>query len=186
MQWMSLLKLGWLNGWIPLSLLVLTEGLLLALFPRKVSGRLLDRSSWSTRQKIFTVIGKAFSLVCLVLIVLTPLKTGSPLLIVGAVLYAVGLVGLVKAIFDFRHTPLGQPVTRGLYRISRNPQIVSLFLLFLGMCIAIGSWPALIALLLSKAFQHLGIMAEEEACLEQYGDAYRAYTKDVPRYLLFF
>lgn len=34
--------------------------------------------------------------------------------------------------------------------------------------------------------EHLGIVAEEEICLKQYGDTYRAYLKHVPRYLLFF
>ena len=30
------------------------------------------------------------------------------------------------------------------------------------------------------------ILAEEEACLAQYGDSYRDYMRRVPRYLVFF
>ena len=58
--------------------------------------------------------------------------------------------------------------------------------MFLGMCLAIGSWLALLALLMSRVLQHIGILAEEEACLAQYGETYRAYMKGVPRYFLFF
>jgi len=186
MEWIPALKIGWLNGWIPFGLLCLTEGLLLLIFPSDVVGRLFDRSSWSREQKIFTAVGKLFSLACLVLIILTPLKIGAGVFIVGAILYVLGLAGLVVAIFNFRSTPLGQPVTKGLYRVSRHPQILMLFVSFLGMCMAIGSWLALFTLIMSRLLQHYGILAEEKACLEQYGDSYRAYTKRVPRYFLFF
>lgn len=186
MELMPALEIGWLNGWMPLALLVLVEGLLLKVFPREVVARLFDRSGWEKKQALFTVIGKLFSLVCLVLIVLTPLKAGSGLFIVGAVLYALVLVGLVVAILDFGRTPLDEPVTRGLYRVSRHPQIVMLFVTFLGMCLAIGSWLALLALLMSRVLQHFGILAEEKACLALYGESYRAYMRAVPRYFMFF
>lgn len=186
MELIPALEIGWLNGWIPLSLLILVEGLSLVIFPKDVVGRLFDRSSWDNQQKTFTVIGKLFSLACLILIVLTPLKTGSAAFITGTTLYTLGLVGLVVAMYEFKNTPLGQPVTRGLYRVSRHPQIVTLFVLSLGMCVAIGSWLALLMLVMSRIIQHFGILAEEQACLALYGDSYRAYMKRVPRYFLFF
>ena len=186
MELVPTLKIGWLNGWILLCLLCLIEGFLLLVFPKDVVTRLFDRSGWDKKQRTFTVIGKLFSLACLILIILTPLKIGSSALVMGTILYTLGLVGLIIAIFNFRNTPLGQPVTVGFYRLSRHPQILMLFVLFMGICIAIGSWLELLMLMTSKLFQHLGILAEEDACLEQYGDSYRAYMKRVPRYLLFF
>jgi protein-S-isoprenylcysteine O-methyltransferase Ste14 len=186
MKLIPALEIGWLDGWILLGLLCLVEGLLLKVFPKDVVARLLDRSGWDKRQRVFTVIGKLFSLVCLVLIIFTPLQIGSSVFFLGMILYALGLVGLVIAIFDFKNTPLDQPVTKELYRVSRHPQIVTLFVLFLGMCLAIGSWLALFMLMMSKLFQHFGILAEEEACLAQYGDSYRAYMERVPHYFGFF
>jgi protein-S-isoprenylcysteine O-methyltransferase Ste14 len=56
----------------------------------------------------------------------------------------------------------------------------------LGACIAIGSWPALIMLAAARLLSHLGIVVEEEACLKQYGEPYRAYLKQVPRYFVLF
>ena len=180
------LEIGWLNGWIPLCLLCVVEGLLLKTFPQDVVARLFDRSGWDKKQVVFTVIGKLFSLACLVLIIFTPLQIGSSVFFLGMILYTLGLVGLIAAILDFKNTPLDQPVTKGLYRVSRHPQIVMLFVLFLGMCLAIGSWLALFMLMMSRLLQHLGILAEEETCLAQYGDSYRAYMKRVPRYFVFF
>jgi len=36
---------------------------------------------------------------------------------------------------------------------------------------AIGSWLALFALVMSRLLQHFGILAEEEVCLRQYGES---------------
>jgi protein-S-isoprenylcysteine O-methyltransferase Ste14 len=180
------LEIGWLNGWILLGFEVLVQGSLLLVFPQDVRARLFDRSGWSVQQRTYFVLGKLFSLACLILIVLTPLKIESDVFIAGVILYALGLAGLVTAMLNFRDTQPDLPVTKGVYKISRHPQIVALFVIFSGICIAIGSWLALIALILSKVFQHFGILAEEEACLRKYGLSYQAYMRQIPRYFLFF
>ena len=180
------LKLGFLNGWIAVALLALTDGVLFLIFPKEVVARLWDRSGWSQKQVVFTVIGKLCALGCLLLMLFTPLKLESPVFPVGVIVTALGLVGLVKALFDFSNTSIDEPVTRGIYRISRHPQIVMSSVVLLGGCIAIGSWAALILLIVARAASHFGILAEEEVCLRQYGDSYRAYLERVPRYFLFF
>lgn len=186
MAWTLDLRLGWLNGWIPLALLALTDGVLFLAFPRDVVTRLFDRSGWSRKQTVFTVAGKLCALVCLGLLIFTPLKVGSPVFVVGAVVVVLGLAGLAKALFDFRNTPPGEPVTRGLYTLSRHPQIVMASVVLLGACIAVGSWPALVMLGAARVLSHFGILAEEEVCLRCYGEAYRAYMQRVPRYFVFF
>jgi protein-S-isoprenylcysteine O-methyltransferase Ste14 len=186
MELFPALQIGWLNGWIPFGLLVLTEGVLLLSFPREVVARLIDRSGWSRKQMRWFSAGKLFSLICIVLIILTPLKTGSFIFVIGMALNLMGLIGLGSAMLAFRSTPSDQPVTGGLYKVSRHPQISMTFVSLLGASLAVGSWPALLMLVLSRALQHLGILAEEEVCLRQYGDSYRAYMERVPRYFLFF
>jgi len=185
-EWIPTFEVGLLNGWILLAFEFLIQGSLLLIFPKDVVSRLFSRSGWSVKQRVFMIIGKAFSLACLILIILTPLEINSNVFIVALILYATGLAGLVAAMLNFKDTPLGQPVTKGVYRISRHPQIVALFVIFLGICGAIGSWAALFTLIISKLFQHFAILAEEEVCLRQYGESYRAYMERVPRYFLFF
>jgi protein-S-isoprenylcysteine O-methyltransferase Ste14 len=166
-------------------LLALTDGILFLVFPKEVVTRLFDRSGWKRQQVVLTVLGKLCAVACLVLLFFTPLKIGSVVFVIGAVVVALGLAGLVKALFDFRNTPPGEPVERGLYTISRHPQIVMSSFVLLGGCIAIGSWAALLMLLSARLFSHFGIVAEEEMCLKQYGEAYQAYMERVPRYFLF-
>jgi protein-S-isoprenylcysteine O-methyltransferase Ste14 len=179
------LEIGLFNGWILLVIEFIIQGSLLLAFPKDVVSRLFERSGWNKKQRFFTVLGKLFSLICLILIVLTSLKVNTWIFIAGLLLYVIGIVGLVFAMINFKNTPLIQPVTRGIYRFSRHPQIVSLFFVFLGICLTINSWPALFALLLSKLFQHFGILAEEEVCLKQYGEPYRIFMERVPRYFFF-
>ncbi|MEJ2709159.1 MAG: methyltransferase [Anaerolineales bacterium] len=186
MELIPALELGWLNGWILLALEFLIQGFLLLIFPKDVVSRLFDRSGWNVKQRVFTIIGKVFSLACLILIILTPLKLNSSVFIVGLILYVIGLAGLVAAMLNFKDTPLNQPVTKGVYKVSRHPQIVALSILFLGICVAIDSWAALFMLVMSRLLQHFGILAEEEVCLKQYGESYRVFLKRVPRYFLVF
>jgi protein-S-isoprenylcysteine O-methyltransferase Ste14 len=186
MELIPAFEISWLNGWILLAFEFLIQGGLLLIFPKDVVSRLFDRSGWSVKQRGFLIVGKVFSLACLILIIFTPLKISSSIFIVGLILYAIGLSGLVVAMLNFKDTPLNQPVTKGIYKISRHPQIVALFVIFLGVCIAIDSWVALFMLVMSRYLQHFSILAEEEVCLRRYGESYRAFMKRAPRYFLFF
>ena len=180
------LEIGWLNGWILLCLFYMIYGVFLMTFPKDVRAKLFyyDRFRWSKRQRVFYAIGKVSVLIYLVLIIFTPLKIGAIVFIPGIILFLLGLVGFIIALYNFKNMPSNQPTTKGLYRFSRHPQIHMLFISGLGICIAIGSWFALFILIISKFFGHFRTLAEEEACLEQYGDLYRAYMKRVPRYFL--
>ncbi len=177
------LKLGWLNGWLFLGALCLVEGICFLVFPKPVVKRLWDRSGWSRKQVITTVVGKVVALFCLLLIVFTPLKIGRAVFAVGAAVAVLGLAGVVAALIAFKNTPLDQPVSQGLYRISRHPQIVMASTVLLGACIAIGSWAALLALVVARTLSHYALLAEEEVCLKRYGEPYREYLQRVPRYM---
>jgi len=186
MELIPTLEIGLLNGWILLCLVYSIFGILLILFPKDVVSRLYnyDRSSWSKTQRAFYIIGKLLALVCLFLIIFTPLKIGANIFIPGIILFALGLAGFIIALFNFKNTPLDQPVTRGLYRISRHPQVLMLFIMSIGICITIGSWLVLFIIIISSLFLQSRDLAEEEACLERYGDSFRNYMKLVPRYFL--
>ncbi len=179
------LGLGWLNGWLPLGFVYLILGIMLAIFPKDVVRRLYDKSGWRPRPRILRFTGKLFALVLFGLIILTPLKVGDNVMIPGGILFALGLVGFTIALFNFRNTPFDQPVARGLYRVSRNPQIAALSISLLGICIATGSCVTTFLLVVTQSFSHARILAEEKSCLERYGDSYRSYMKRVPRYFLF-
>ncbi len=180
------LEFGFFNGWLLAAIFYLAFGILLLLFPRPVVARLYDRSGQPDRSPLRRVLGVLLFLVWLTLAILTPLKSGSLALAVGLAVYGLGLIGFVVALLNYRSTPLDQPVTAGLYRISRHPQQFTLSVAFLGISIAMGSWPAFMLMAIGVVGAHLKVRAEEEACLQKYGEPYRRYMARVPRYFLFF
>jgi len=186
MELMPELKVGWLNGWIPLCVLYGVFGVLLVTFPRDVVARLYDRSGWTRKQRVLAATGKLPALAYLALIVYSPLKVGEAIFVIGSAVFALGLGGFIVALFSFRDTPADRPITTGLYSVSRNPQILSLIISFLGVAIAAGSWFAVLTLVVLSLGAHVRIVAEERSCLARYGDSYRSYMKRVPRYFLLF
>ncbi|MBU0528741.1 hypothetical protein KKF86_03170 [bacterium] len=186
MELIPTIKIGWLNGWILLFLFYLIFGIFLTTFPKDIRAKLFyyDRTRWSDKLRIFYVIGKLSVLVYIVLIILTPLKFGTNLFIIGIIIFILGQTGFIIALSNFKDMLPDQPAIKGLYRISRHPQVMMLFVLGVGICIAIGSWLALFILIIFKYFGHFRTIAEEETCLEQCGDMYRTYMQRVPRYFL--
>ena len=178
------LEVGWLNGWVLLVVYGSVFGGVVRSFSKDVVARLYDRSGWTRTQKIVTTLGRLVSLAMLVLLVFTPLKIGRAVFVAGTALFALGLFGVVVALVNFSNTPPNQPVAKGLYRVSRNPQWVMLVLTFLGACIATGSGIALILLLVAVVCYHFRILGEERSCLALYGESYQRYMENVPRYLL--
>jgi protein-S-isoprenylcysteine O-methyltransferase Ste14 len=186
MEWFPQLGLGWLYGWTLLAFFGLAFGLTLALLPRGVVRKLYDRSEWTPAQRVVVRIGKVFGVALALAFVLSPLRVGSGVFVAGMVLYMLGLAMFVIALVNYRNMPDDGPAEGGLYRVSRNPQWVALVLLFAGGCMAVGSWTAMLLLVVVTALYHVRIRAEERSCLALYGDAYAAYMRRVPRYFLFF
>ena len=180
------LSIGWLNGWIFQVIFFISFGIFLLTCSKDVISRLYDEEGWNKLQKTFTKIAKIFGLITLVLFIFTTLNIGSIDFIIGIVLITTGNLGFLIALINFRKAPLNKPITIGLYRISRNPQLVMMYLTSLGNCLAIGSWTALIIFSLSIIAGHFRILGEEKRLTEQYGDSYLEYKKKVPRYFVFF
>ena len=179
-------EIGLLNGWLLVAIFYLVFGILLILFPKQVVARLYDRPRRKGGATVRRILAVLLVLAWIVLTILAPLRCGDVVLAVGLALYAGGLVGFVVALLNFAATSVDQPVTSGLYRISRHPQQFMISVAFLGISIAMGSWIALGLMVAGVIGGHAKVVAEEKACLERYGESYREYMERVPRYFLFF
>jgi protein-S-isoprenylcysteine O-methyltransferase Ste14 len=102
---------------------------------------------------------------------------------VGFPIAVVGLVGCWIVLLNWAQTDAGRPVTRGLYRYSRNPMYVTHSLLLLGVSIASVSWIFLLITIITVVGAFVFIESEEQGCLEHYGDSYREYMERTPRWL---
>jgi protein-S-isoprenylcysteine O-methyltransferase Ste14 len=103
-----------------------------------------------------------------------------PVAFLGGGLVTWGLVTLGA------HRTSGLPealVAEGPYRLTRNPQYVGDFLLFAGVALLANSGVVAVTHLLTALVLLLAPFAEEPWLEEQYGEAYVAYRRAVPRYL---
>ncbi len=187
MELFPTLGLGWLYGWTLICFWYVVQGLTMILVPGDVRKRLLefDRSSWTRGQRGLFATSKLTALIYLITAALTPIKIDSIEFLIGLGVFLMGLLGLVAAVRDFKNTPLDIPVAVGLYKVSRHPQLVMLFILGIGLGIALSSWILLVFRTLAFGLQHAGVIAEENECVRRFGDSYTAYTETVPRYLIF-
>jgi protein-S-isoprenylcysteine O-methyltransferase Ste14 len=75
-------------------------------------------------------------------------------------------------------------VTEGLYAHVRNPMYVGNLLIVAGVAIAANSWPTILLGVPLAVFMYICIVAaEEEYLLARFGEPFREYCRDVPRWL---
>jgi protein-S-isoprenylcysteine O-methyltransferase Ste14 len=186
MEFFPQLELVIFGGWILLIIEWSIPLLSLSLSTPVIRKRLLDRSHFSKDQKIYLISSKLVALTVLILTFFTPLTLYTLEFYIGLIFFILGIFGLIYAIICFIKTPVNEPVTTGIYKISRHPQDTSTFIAFFGICLCIGSWISLIILLISNILKHASVIAEEEACIALYGEKYKEYMKKIPRYFVFF
>ena len=114
-----------------------------------------------------------------------PLKIGTAWLYVGLILFVLALAMSVITTVNYATTPLDEPVSKGVYRISRHPIYFNGFLLYIGIGIATASWVILLCAILWIAVFHFVLPSEERFLLEKYGDSYREYMDKTPKWIGF-
>jgi protein-S-isoprenylcysteine O-methyltransferase Ste14 len=186
MSWVPAFKIGVWNAWILMLYLPLSQVTITLVDKAVGTAQIMRKMGYVPYGKKETRVYGA-SMVPLVLLFLysifLPLKLGTVWFYVGLATYLVGLAMLVTVMVNVAATPLGQPFVAGVYRYSRHPGYVSMFIIWVGVSVASASW-----LFLSLAVVNMGLVAfeavaEERACLEVYGDEYRQYLNRTPRWI---
>ena len=112
-----------------------------------------------------------------------PLPLGTAWLYTGLALFVLGLIIFEIAEISWATTPIDAPITRGIYRYSRHPIYVGVFLQFIGAAIASASWVFILLMVVNIILSIMLVVAEERFCCEKYGDAYREYMNRTPRWI---
>lgn len=115
--------------------------------------------------------------------VFLPLELGTFFFYAGSLLYILGMLVVIMALLSFHTTPVDKPVTKGVYRFSRNPMYLGLFLIFIGIGIACVSWLFLLLAAVFISLSSTSVVLEERFCLQKYGSAYREYMNRIPRWI---
>ena len=178
-------KLGWGNGWLGTVPLMLTM-LILFLTNKRASQRAMDMSAYTVRERIRAVASTCIFFGAVMYSIVLPLQCGTPWFYIGSIVYVCGCIPYLISTVNFASAPLNEPIVSGVYKISRNPLYLFSALMLLGIGIAGASWLMIVLVILYAVVNHFTVLAEERFCSEKYGEPYRIYMKNVPRYLLFF
>ena len=114
-----------------------------------------------------------------------PLKLGTLWFFAGLPIYLLGLVMVLMSSISFSTAPLGEPISKGVYAISRHPMYFGFFLGLVGIGIACASWVFLLCALVWIVSWNFGVIEEERILLENYGDTYREYMNRTSRWIGF-
>jgi protein-S-isoprenylcysteine O-methyltransferase Ste14 len=97
--------------------------------------------------------------------------------------FAAGLIIFWIAGIPWATVPEDEPVTGGIYRYSRHPVYIGVFVQYIGIGIASASGLFLLLVLVEIALSIVITPSEERFCLEKYGETYREYIANTPRWI---
>lgn len=101
----------------------------------------------------------------------------------GVLVYALGTAGYTWTVVAFARPPTPGVLRSGPYAISRHPMYAFYFVYFLGIALLTASWLYLVLLVTFQIATHALVLSEERWCAGEFGDEYRAYCREVNRYL---
>lgn len=111
---------------------------------------------------------------------------------VGIIVLVAGfmLMGWARQLFGKYKTPVRHSekptrhVTEGPFRFSRNPMYVGGIIMFVGLAIAVGTWPFfLFPLFMAMILNSIYIPWEEQMMIDLFGDEFKQYMKKIRRWI---
>ena len=117
--------------------------------------------------------------------IVLPVRLDSTWAIAGLIVYGIGFAFYSAAWITIATSEGGRVFCDGPFRLSRHPVYLSSAVMFIGAGFASGSW-FFLGLSLLVGLSHMrNALAEEQVCLETFGDEYRRYMANTPRWFGF-
>lgn len=118
------------------------------------------------------------------ILIFIPIQFNYNEFIIGMVIFTTGYILYVMSLYNYATSQPDKPVTKGVYKISRNPQQIFTILMWTGIGLLTSCWLIIFLCLLQLFLAYPTFIAQENYCVEKYGIAYKDYMKNTPRYLI--
>ena len=182
-------EIGIWNAWILSIILYVAAFVPLSMNNEKVEKRMEGEPKGSEQKKVARIVHVITHVIImpftLIYSIFLPLQLGMWWFYTGLLIYLLGLVMVFMVSISFSSAPLGEPLSKGVYAISRHPQYLGGFLAYAGIGIACASWVFLLCALVWIVSWQFAVDEEERILLEKYGDEYRQYMNQTPRWIGF-
>jgi len=180
-------EIGTWNAWIFVVLLFAAAFVPLIIYSEKVEKRMEGEPAGNEQKKVTRLTNTITHVIImpftLILSIFLPIKLGTWWFYSGLPIYLLGIVMVLMYSISFATAPLGEPLSRGVYAISRNPGYLGFFLAYVGIGIACASWIFLLCAVVWIVSWQFGIVEEERILVEKYGEAYQQYMNRTPRWI---
>ena len=188
MSFLPVFKIGLWNAWIFMGLLLASTTVLpLLIYKEKMDKRSEGDPTWNelskTSKTVLVITHMIIMPFTFIYSIFLPLKLGTTWFLAGLPIFLIAFAMSVMFTISFLTAPLGQPMSKGTYAISRHPAYLCFFLMCVGIGIACASWIFLLCALLWIVTWNFGVVEEEHALIEKYGNAYRDYMNRTPRWI---
>ena len=182
-------EIGLWNAWMFIVLLLAAAFVPLAISSEKSDKRTEGEPTGSEQQRVTKMANLITHMIIMPLTliygILVPIKLGTWWFYSGLLIYLLGLAMVLMFSISFATAPVGEPITKGVYAISRHPGYLGFFLAYAGTGIACASWVFLLCALVWIVAWGFGVVEEERILLEKYGEPYRQYMDRTPRWIGF-
>jgi len=160
--------------------------IVLTIFPTHYKNRVLTRPKFSVNsQKLIGTFNFFLFQALLIVVLFMPLQFNTSYFGFGLTLFIIAFVTYIISLVNYATSNPKKPVTKGVYKLSRNPQQITTIFMWIGIglmtnCILI------IAICVVQLFTvYPTFKAQEQFCIDKYGNDYSEYMKKAPRYFLF-
>ena len=173
-------EIGLLNAWILILIEIMTHRLLTP--KNKKPFRKDETKELSYNEKLTRTVGLSILLSFRIYAIFLPFKIGTIWFNIGLPIAIFGLIMNTIVLVNRANAPPGKPFTNGLFRYSRHPMYFFGAITCIGISIATLSWLFFVLILVYKILQYKFSRTEERYCLKKFGDEYKEYMNNTPRF----
>ena len=179
--------LGLLNGWFLLAIYFVGLFITVITYPRDKRKKLFYETRYPKTDPRWLILnfGRIAAISFVATMIFTQLRLNTLFFYFGFVIYLFGYSIVIISLLEYKGAREDQLVSSKMYQVSRNPQWVGLVFVFLGTAVAVATWLHIVLLIVLVLSYHFQILLEEDSCIQLYGEDYKVYKENVPRYFLF-
>lgn len=161
--------------------------IILKIYPSHYKDRVLKMPRFEKGfQQIISVFNFFLFQGLIIVVLFMPLKIDSHCFVVGLVLFIISFMVYMLSLIDYATSNPDRPVTKGVYKLSRNPQQISTIFMWIGIGLMTNSILIIVICVIQLFTVYPTFIAQEKFCIDKYGFDYQDYMKKAPRYFLFF
>jgi protein-S-isoprenylcysteine O-methyltransferase Ste14 len=175
--------LGLFNTYLFMIWLLIFPILSRIIIKQKAVAQLLSTSVPMNHEKTLNILSMTAIILGVLYSFFLPLKITAITFYPGLILFITAFILNFIILLTIRHATPDKPFTQGPYKISRHPLYLALTMMLIANILMSLSPIIFIILFITTIHLILAIPAEEQYCLQKFGQQYQNYQKNTPRFI---